>query len=228
MFDCEGLGKHKHMFPKSEFDMCKQVCVRVEGTGRQGEEWLKSQRSRSRVSGEKYEHGPQHKLRFSCFLWPGHARTFPPCSHAQSQSNSWESRQKVGGAWTMLKFSQSSSERLRFRLQHAPHVPRMPARRPLSDMPPRRSILWIYNRHTPPVRCGAGACGDQLDYARSAHNHSHWWCTRSVNQISQSGAQSASDQYNPPACRLTVALGPRVSFCSTSPHLCLQVIMLQY
>lgn len=72
------------------------------------------------------------------------------------------------------------------------------------------------------------SCGDQHDYARSAHNHSHWWCTRSINQISQSGAQSASDQYNPPACRLTVALSPRVSFCSTSPHLCLQVIMLQY
>lgn len=142
MFEC-GFRKHKHMLPKSEFDslgMCK--CAG------QGEECLKSRCSRSRVSGEKHEHGSQHKLRFLCFLWPGHAQTFPLSSHAQSQSNSWESRQKLGGAWTMFKFSQSSGEGLRLRLRYAQHVPRMLDRCPLSDILPRRSILWIYNHQT--------------------------------------------------------------------------------
>lgn len=128
-----------------------------------------------------------------------------PPSHAQSQSNSWESRQKVGGAWTMLKFSQSStrgsgsdfgmlltSPGCQIDVRFLTCRLTVPSSEYTTTRRPGRSSVW--------------AGGDQHDYTHSAHNHSHWWCARSINPISQSRAQSASNQYNPPVCQRSLFL----------------------
>lgn len=165
------MGKHKRMLPKTEFDMCKQVCVSEEGTGRQGEGWLKSLFCTSRVSDEKHEHSSQHKLRFSCFLWPGHARTFPFKPHsitAQLLRNQTESRRSVNDAEVfsiLLRVAQVQTFVCPTRPQDA------------------RYVRFLTCRHTDPfseytttrrqARGCVRACGDQHDYTHSAHNHSH-------------------------------------------------------
>lgn len=170
------MGKHKCMLPKSEFDMCKQVCVSEEGTGRQGEGWLKSLFCTSRVSDEKHEHSSQQKLRFSCFLWPGHARTFPfkPLSITeQLLRNQTESQRSVNDVEVfsiLLLVAQVQTLVCPTRPQDA------------------RYVRFLTCRHTDPfseyttTRRQARGCGDQHDDTHSAHNHSHWWCA--INPIS--------------------------------------------
>ncbi len=182
--------------------MCKQACVSEQGTGRR-----ESNGWNHRAADQEYQVRNMNTVLST--NWDFHVscgldmHALSPSSHAQSQSNSWESRQKVSGAWTMLKFSQSSTRGSGSAF--GIHLTSPGCQIDVRFLTRRLTVPSSeYTTARRPVRSGVGARGDQHDCTHSAHNHSHWWCARSINQISQSGAQSASNQYNPPVCRLDV------------------------
>lgn len=150
------------MLPKSEFDsVCRQVHGGQADRGRSG--W------NHHTAEQQYQVEMWTQPRAQTCMFPV-ARTctsFPSSSHTQSQSCSRGSRQKVGGAWTTLKFSQSSSERLRFRkFSMLPSYPGMPDGHLLFDKP----TSWFYPQNIQPQSGGWDAepepCGDPHDAHR--------------------------------------------------------------
>ncbi|KAI9517100.1 hypothetical protein NQZ68_008355 [Dissostichus eleginoides] len=85
--------------------------------------------------GEKHEQGFQHKLTFSCFLWPGHAHPLPFQPRSITElllRKQTKSRQSV---------NDTERETQVQALVCPTHTLSMPDGRPLSDMQPHNSIL---------------------------------------------------------------------------------------
>lgn len=215
MFGCKHWGRHKHMLPKSNFDRCKQVCAVRRGQAGRAEVTAQQIKSIGLETWTRLSAQPE------IFMFPV-ARTSTHFSSLPATLNHRVTLEKADRksaereqCWSFLNPPARGS---RFRPSVCPARPR--DAKSASAFWHAAAQFHLLNIQPPrrPARCGVRARGDHCVYSHSAHNHSHWWCAQSTNQISKSGAQSTSDRYNPPVCHLTVAFSPRVSF-STAPLL---------